>query len=898
MFSDPKKLGAVFALSIVTAYFGMRFGMLMDAYGNNAASGFVYAYEHFWKSLLHSPLSFAGGKSSLMIALVGFIVPWGIYSYAAMQAGNFDPGKERGDAKWASPSEIKSLSDESHFLNNRIISKHHYQVMNLRGTGKERSVLTERYSDRNSNLYVFGASGSRKTVGIAKPALLNCIDEPTAVKLLNEIGDKKGLARLGAKASSSPDPEVKGCDLVMFDSKGGTLDDCGGLLKKADFDIRCFNTVDCKKSMRCNPIAYIPVREVDGSDPFSMEFAVRVTVNGGESSTFFLNAESGSVMENVPGTAVVVKVEPISYETETVSIEETVSDNLSDEESAILADAGLADKRDRRPLRGESAEEARARQTYEDAIRGISYRKTEMRLDVNIECNSDLQHDIEVLVDMPLTFDFKEYYSAFELTEIEAPWTERRMEGIEGVSRWQMKAELGGEGPFALTENLLTIIGGPIPGRVPDGVELVSIVNCLVKNLSSHQKSNSKDPFWEKTEILFFMAGIAYQIERWEDSKWWNLGEVIELLSMGDVSMDKSQESDLDKIMRQWEEGYAEVEEESSSNPFGRERTSTVLKVPTELGPHDPSTSLALHCYKSFKQAAPETIQSILISCSSDLVKLFPQEVKDLLSEDELELDAFGDPARKQALFLIFDDQDDTFDFLFAMIAFLTVKYACQNAYRKYGGSLPRQLCLVLDEFANIGRLPNFDRTISVVRSRNISVTICVQSKAQAVKNYSEEEASIIQDNCSTLVYLSGRSEKTAKELSAMIGDETIHEKTRSETRGSNRSRSESRQSLSRPLITAAQLIGLPSDECVILASGLRNPIRDKKYPLAEHPLYPFIDPGSSSEIHRRRAGDTKGPRAHCYFDTKFDFVAYRDEVREERLRERKGKGVRTVKAT
>lgn len=898
MFSDPKKLAAVFALSVVTAYLGMRFGMLMDAHGSNAASGFVYAYEHFWKSLLIAPIGFAGGKSSFMGALIGFIVPWGVYSYAAMQAGNYDPGKEHGDAKWASPSETKSLSDESHFLNNRIISKQHSQVLNLRGEGKERAVLTGRYNDRNSNVYAFGTSGSRKTVGIAKPALLNCIDEPTAVTLLKEIGDKKGLSRLGAKASACPDPEVKGCDLFMTDSKGGVLDDCGGLLRKAGFEIRSFNTVDYRRSMRFNPIAYIPVREVDGSDPFSLGFTVRVTVDGCQESVFELKADSGSVMENVPGTQVMVKIEPLKFEVKTIGIEETVGSDLSEEESAALADAGLVEDSGRISAESESADEARARQNFEDAIKGISYRRTEMRFDVAIECDSDMPHEVEVLIDMPIAFDFKEYFGVHALENVDIPWTQRRAEGLEGIERWKMALVLGGDGPQALTEDLLTIVGGPMPGRVPDGVELVSIVNCLVKNLTPHQKGGAKDPFWTKTEILFFMAGISYQIERWEDSRWWNLGEVMELLAMGDASMDKSEDSDLDILMRRWEEGFVEIEGDPTPNPFGREGSPTTSKVPTEFGPHDPATSLAVHCYKSFKQAAPETIQSILISCSSDLVKLFPREIKDLLSEDELELDAFGDPSRKQAFFAICDDQDDTFDFLFAMISFLTVKYACQNAYRKYGGALPRQLCLVFDEFANIGQLPSFDRTISVVRSRNISVTICVQSKAQAVKNYSEEDASIIQDNCSTLVYLSGRNEKTAKELSEMIGNETIHEKTRSETHGSNRSRSESRQSLSRPLITAAQLIGLPSDECVVLASGIRNPIRDKKYPLAEHPLYPFIDPGSSSDVYRRGAGDAKGPRAHCYFDTKFDFVAYRNEVRAERLRERKGKGVRTVKAT
>lgn len=938
MFADPKKLAITFVLSLFAAYFGMRFGMLMDMRGG-MAEGFVYASQWIGRDLVARPLAIAFGSNAGLMAIVGFIVPWAVFAYLASQEGNFDPGKEHGDAKWADAAETKSLADTAHVLNNRVVSAMHWQVLNRRGEGRERARISKKMNDRNANLYVLGTSGSRKTVGVVKPAVLNAIDEKTAVRLLEEIGDKKGLAALGRGVAASPDAECCGCDLFLTDPKGGVLAQCGGLLDRAEFELRCFNSVDFSRSGRCNPIAYIPVREVDASDPFALDMYVSVEVDGEDPRRFHVTA-NGTVDADVEkkdeppvylgaiavGPVVVTLPRP-EFVFDDRSIDDDIDvGSLTPEQRAEYVEAGLVEfdpELDDPSLdpSAKTAEELKAWTEYKQMIHGISYRKSKVRFGIGLSNPTDDARRVRVAFDLPLAYDFRKVFTESELRQAEMTWTEKRRAGLEKYERYEYVAYLGSD-PEALlvdergrtvgpvSEDAVTIDGGPRIGRAPDGIELVSIVNCLVKNFVTKQDKNT-DPFWDNAEMLLFQALIAYQIERWDDPKYWTLPEVMDMLMAADVSMDKSAESDLDRIMRSWETGMQDVLVEADANVFGRKGKAAIASVPTEFGPHSDASSIAVHCYKCFKQAAPETMQSILISCNNTLVKLFNPQLRDILSADELELDAFGDPNRKQALFLICADDDDTYDFLAAVITFLAIKYSCRNAYRKYGGSLPRQLQVVFDEFANIGVLPNFPRTIAVTRSRNIAITICVQSMSQATKNYSEEDAITIQNNCSTLAFMAGSDEKTLEAFQKLIGDETVHEKTRSETKGQQHSRTESRQSMARPLCSVSTLRKLDTGECVLLVQGLEA-IKDKKYPLAEHPLYPFIDPGKSSEQFRAEAGDKdpeasasakkrfaseqerredwerrkrKYPRAHCVFDREFDFVPYRNARRREKAK-------------
>lgn len=915
MFTDPKKLGLVFALSVVTAYLGMRFGWLMDAKADLAA-GFMYAYDNFLSSLLIAPVAIGTTSGAGMGALVGFIVPWAVFAYLASQEGNFDPGKEHGDARWATPKEIASLSDPRHVINNRIITRRHWQALNKHGEGRERSELTRRMSDMNANVYVLGTSGARKTVGVVKPAIMNCVDEPTAVRMLKEIGDKKGLKMLGPGVAEKPDAGCSGADLFLTDPKGDTLKECGGLLERAGFEIRSFNTVDMAHSQRFNPLAYIPVREVDGCDPYELDMRAKFYVNGELCWECTLGGSKASEVtaSSLGDSGVVASARAPHFHVHETSIDDTIDEGSLDEQTLLeYQEAGLVDDPDFDPT-ALTAEEAKARQQYRDAIHGISYRRTDVDFCLNLSNNSDSPVTVEVVFDLPPGFDFQTVQSVWEVKAAKAEeftWQQQRREKAEGYDRFRVRATLSPRGESDPNAGLypagsIVVAGRPKVGRVPDGVELVSMVNCLVQNFKGHQDVKSKDPFWDNAEMLLFQALISYLFERWEDPRYWTLPEVMDLIKLAGVDMDKTVESDLDKLMRRWEEGMDDMVVEAEANVFGRPG-SMVVKAPTPEGPHSAQQSLAVHCYKCFKQAAPETIQSILVSCNTSLVRLFSDPIRDLLSDDELELNDFGNPDRKQAFFAICSDTDDSFDFLFAMIAFFAIKLTCQNAYKKYGGKLPRQLQIVFDEFANIGTLSTFPRTIAVTRSRNIAITICLQSKSQAEKNYSSEDAKTIANNCSTLLFLAGKDDDTLNWLSELAGEETVHEKKRSETKGREHSRSESRESMARKLITKSQLANLPHDMCVAF-TPVPAPIKDKKYLPAEHPLYPFIDPGEGSEGYREDAGDkdpeaSKGrkikdpekraewregrkrkcPRAYPVFDKPFDFVSYRDESRKER---------------
>lgn len=915
MFTDPKKLGLVFALSVLTAYLGMRFGWLMDAKAD-LGEGFLHAYDSFLSSLLIAPIAVGTTSGAVMGALVGFIAPWAVFAYLASQEGNFDPGKEHGDRRWATAQEMRSLCDPKHVLNNRIVSKSHWQALNKHGEGKERSELSKRMSDMNANVYVLGSSGSRKTVGVVKPCVMGCVDEPTAVRLLQEIGDKKGLRMLGPGVAEKPDPGCSGADLFLTDPKGGVLRECGGLLERAGFEIRSFNTVDISRSDRFNMMAYIPVREVDGCDPYQLDMRAKFYVDGELCWECTVGGPEPSKVTaaSLGDSGVMASVREPSFRVKETSIDDTIDASALDEQQLLeYREAGLVDDPgfDTAAL---TAEEAKARQQYRDAIHGIGYRRTDLDFCVNLSNNSSSPATVEVVFDLPPGFDFQTVASVWEVEAAEPgefSWQQQRREKAEGYDRFRVRAELAPRGESDPGAGLYPagsiVVGGrPKVGRVPDGVELVSMVNNLVQNFKGKQEKND-DPFWDNAEMLLFQSLFSYLIERWDDPRYWTLPEVMDLIGLADVSMDKSEESDLDRLMRRWEEGMDDMVVESEANVFGRGGGTMVVKAPTPEGPHTAQQSLAVHCYKCFKQAAPETIQSILVSCNTSLVKLFNREIRDLLSADELELGDFGNPERKQAFFAICDDQDDTYDFLFAMISFLAIKLTCRNAYRKYGGALPRQLQIVFDEFANIGKLSTFPRTITVTRSRNIAVTICLQSMSQAERNYSKEDAKTIENNCSTLLFLAGRDEDTLKALSELAGEETVHEKKRSESKGRERSRSESRESMARKLISVSQLSSLPHDECVVFAP-VPYPIKDKKYLPAEHPLYPYIDPGEGSEGYREDAGDKdperakgkkigdpekraewrearkrKFPRAYPVFDEPFDYVAYRDKRRKER---------------
>lgn len=236
-------------------------------------------------------------------------------------------------------------------------------------------------------------------------------------------------------------------------------------------------------------------------------------------------------------------------------------------------------------------------------------------------------------------------------------------------------------------------------------------------------------------------------------------------------------------------------------------------------------------------------MKSILISCAARLAPFDIAELREITSTDELQLDELGD--RKTALYLIMSDTDSTYSFLIAMIMYQMFNLLCTKADDEYGGHLPFPVRCLLDEFANIGKIPDFQILISTIRSRGISVMIFLQSLSQLDAQY-KDNAEIILDNCDTLVFLGGKSTKTTEQISKMIGKTTIDTQNTSETKGQSGSYSMQNQILGRDLIDPAEIARLKRSDCIVLITGL-PPFRSKKYRTQQHPRYHQIADGGAA---------------------------------------------------
>lgn len=268
-------------------------------------------------------------------------------------------------------------------------------------------------------------------------------------------------------------------------------------------------------------------------------------------------------------------------------------------------------------------------------------------------------------------------------------------------------------------------------------------------------------------------------------------------------------------------------------------------------------TCLAVKQYKKFKQAAGTTMKSILISCAARLAPFDIDELRESVLYDELELDELGD--RKTAFFVIMSDTDSTYSFLIAMIMYQMFNLLCEKADNEYGGQLPFQVRCLFDEFANIGKVPDFHRLISTIRSRNISCMIILQSLTQLTATYKDNAETII-DCCDTLVFLGGKSTKTTKQISEMIGKTTIDTEDANETKGQTGSYGRQYRTTGRDLIDAAEIGKLKRSQCLVLITGL-PPFRSDKYPTQKHKRFKEIHDGGAELFDIRDAKADSGTR-------------------------------------
>lgn len=430
---------------------------------------------------------------------------------------------------------------------------------------------------------------------------------------------------------------------------------------------------------------------------------------------------------------------------------------------------------------------------------------------------------------------------------------------------------------------------------VKTDADILSFVNCLISNTNGDKQSGG-DPFWENSERLLYTALIAL-LRDWFPPEDYSLDGLLTLLSMAEAKEnDENFKSPLDMIFDEIETGkvyernpfyqgpstsssYADAESdrmaisENTTDEFTwqsslMERNNDGLS-PAREGGLTSDQDFALANYKMFKVAAGKTLKSIIISCNVRMAPMRIEQVRELLKYDEMNLDEMGDPGQRTAVFAIMSDTDKTFSFLHAIMMWQSIDILCRRALEKYNGKLPTMVNFIFDEFANIGTIPDIEQTIAVTRSRNIGISIILQSVAQLESRYDKKAKTII-DCCDTTLFLGGKSNSTNKEISEMIGKQTINQKTFGETRGQSGSSSKNIQIQGRDLIDAAEIGKMNRREAILLIAGT-NPLKDLKYPVEQHPNYIYLDPG------RNKPGQVKN---RCLYDEPFNILEYMDEIR------------------
>lgn len=346
--------------------------------------------------------------------------------------------------------------------------------------------------------------------------------------------------------------------------------------------------------------------------------------------------------------------------------------------------------------------------------------------------------------------------------------------------------------------------------------DILKFVTTLINNTRGDGEKAGED-FWIKAERLLYLAYIGYiWYEAPEEEQ--NFRTLLYMINASRTSeSDESYKNAIDLIFEDLE----------AVNP----------------------DHFAVRQYKKFKLAAGKTAKSILISCAARLAPFDIEAMLELTDYDELELELLGD--RKTALFVIISDTDATFNFIVSIMYTQMFDLLCDRAYEKYGGSLPVHVRCLLDEFANIGQIPQFEKLIATLRSRGISVTIVLQAKAQLKAIYKDNADTII-GNCDSEIFLGGKEGTTLKEVSEMLGKETIDISNTSDTRGTSRSYGINNQKNGKELMSKDELAVMDGEDCIVQVRGVR-PFKVKKFDIEKHPRYHLLSDYNKNNRFRVR---------------------------------------------
>ena len=366
--------------------------------------------------------------------------------------------------------------------------------------------------------------------------------------------------------------------------------------------------------------------------------------------------------------------------------------------------------------------------------------------------------------------------------------------------------------------------------------DILKLVNTIIANTKGDGDKSGED-FWVKAEKLYYTALIGYiWYEAPDEEK--NFTTLLEMINASEARED----------------------DEDFKNP--------VDLMFDRLEEKDPE-HFAVKQYKKYKLAAGKTAKSILISCGARLAPFDIRELRELMETDEMELDTLGD--RKTALFVIISDTDDTFNFVVSILYTQLFNLLCDKADDEYGGRLPVHVRCLLDEFANIGQIPKFEKLIATIRSREISASIILQSQSQLKAIY-KDNADTIVGNCDTTLFLGGKEKTTLKEISEILGKETIDSFNTSETRGRELSHGLNYQKLGKELMTQDEIAVMDGGKCILQLRGVR-PFFSDKFDITKHPKYKYLsdaDPKNAFDMEkhlRRRPAVVKPDEVFDYYE-------------------------------
>lgn len=335
--------------------------------------------------------------------------------------------------------------------------------------------------------------------------------------------------------------------------------------------------------------------------------------------------------------------------------------------------------------------------------------------------------------------------------------------------------------------------------------DILKLVQTIIANTKGEGEKAGED-FWVKAEKLYYTALIGYIFyEAPREEK--NFATLLDMIDASEVRED----------------------DETYMNPIDRLFEALEKKEPTHF---------AVKQYKKYKLAAGKTAKSILISCGARLAPFDIHELRDLMKEDELELDTLGD--RKTALFVIISDTDDTFNFVVSIMYSQLFNLLCDKADDVYGGRLPVHVRCLLDEFANIGLIPKFEKLIATIRSREISASIILQAQSQLKAIY-KDNADTIVGNCDSTLFLGGKEKTTLKELSETLGKETIDLYNTSETRSNQKSFGLNYQKTGKELMSQDEITVMDGSKCIFQLRGVR-PFLSDKFDITKHKNYKFLE--------------------------------------------------------